>query len=85
MAHLVKIGNSQGVRIPKSLIEQAGLQGKELGLQVVNNGLLITPNNNARDGWIEAIEGIIAASGNEPVDHEWLDATLLTSDEELEW
>lgn len=83
MTHLVKIGNSQGVRIPKSLIEQARLQGKELKLQVVNNGLLITPSNNARAGWRESIKEIIAASGNEPVDQDWLDATL-TSDE-LEW
>ena len=84
MAYLVKIGNSQGVRIPKPLIEQARLQGKELELQVVGNGLLITPCDTARAGWRDAIEEIIAANGNEPLDHEWLDATL-TSDEELGW
>ena len=33
MAHLVKIGNSQGIRIPKPLVEQAQLEGKELKLQ----------------------------------------------------
>jgi len=29
MAHLVRIGNSQGIRIPKAFIEQAHLEGKE--------------------------------------------------------
>ena len=51
MAHLVKIGNSQGVRIPKSLIEQTELEGKELRFQVVNEGLLISPENGVRTGW----------------------------------
>ena len=84
MAHLVKIGNSQGIRIPKSLIEQTRLQGKDLELRVVNNGLLITPIDNARAGWKESIEEIIAAHGDEALDHDWLDAAL-TPDEELEW
>ena len=84
MAHLVKIGNSQGIRIPKPLVEQAQLEGKELKLQVVSNGLLVTPNNRAREGWKESIEAAIAAHGVEVIDNAWLDATL-TSDEELEW
>ncbi len=84
MAHLVKIGNSQGIRIPKPLVEQARLEGKELKLQLVSEGLLITPEKEARDGWKEAIEGVIAAQGQEVLDSEWLDAPL-TSDDELEW
>lgn len=84
MTHLVKIGNSQGIRIPKSLIEQAKLEGKELKLQLVKNGLLVTRSNSARAGWKEAVEETITANGVEIVDREWLDAAL-TSDEELEW
>ncbi len=84
MVHLVKIGNSQGIRIPKPLVEQAQLEGKELKLQVVSNGLLVTPNNRAREGWKESIEAAIATHGVEVIDNAWLDATL-TSDEELEW
>lgn len=56
MTQLVRIGNSQGVRIPKSLIEQAHLEGKELKLQLVSGGLLIAPLSQARDGWKEKIE-----------------------------
>jgi len=84
MTHLVKIGNSQGIRIPKPLVEQAQLEGKELKLQLVSDGLLITPEKEARDGWKEAIEGIITAQGQEALDSEWLD-TPLASDDELEW
>ena len=84
MAHLVKIGNSQGIRIPKPLVEQAHLEGKELKLQLVSDGLLITPEKDARNGWKQAIEGVIAAQGQEALDSEWLDVPL-ASDDELEW
>ncbi len=41
MTTLIRVGNSQGVRIPKALIEQAHLNNKELVFQVVDDGLLI--------------------------------------------
>ena len=84
MTHIVKIGNSQGIRIPKPLIEQAELEGKELKLQLVKNGLLITPEKKARDGWEEIIEQSIARNGIEPPDEEWLDLPI-ASDDELDW
>ena len=84
MAHLVKIGNSQGIRIPKPLIEQANLEGKDLELQVVSQGLLVTPKKGVREGWKEAIEATIKAEGVETLDQEWLDASL-SSDNDLEW
>jgi antitoxin MazE len=84
MAHLIRIGNSQGIRIPKPLIEQAQLEGKELTLQLVEGGLLISPDNNARAGWEAIIEQAIAAGGQESVDREWLDLPL-DSDDDLEW
>jgi len=84
MAHLVKIGNSKGIRIPKPLIEQARLEGKELKLQLVDDGLLISPENVVREGWKESIEHSIAAYGHEALDEEWLNLPL-ASDDELEW
>lgn len=84
MTHIVKIGNSRGIRIPKPLIEQAKLEGKELDLQLVNNGLLITPKKEARDGWKELIEQSLAANKNDDPDREWLDFPL-AADDELEW
>lgn len=83
MAHLVSIGNSQGVRIPKILIKQARLENKELSFKVVDNGLLITPTKTARANWLKQCEAIITTSGQEPLDHEWLDANL--TDDVQEW
>jgi len=84
MAHLVKIGNSQGIRIPKPLIQQAHLEGKELDIQVVNQGILVTPSKKPRENWKKSIEIILATNGSETTDSEWLDAPL-TSGEDLEW
>ena len=84
MAHLVKIGNSQGIRIPKPLIQQAHLEGKELDIQVVNQGILVTPSRKPRENWKKDIETILATNGTEATDSEWLDASL-TSDDDLEW
>ncbi|MBI2589003.1 AbrB/MazE/SpoVT family DNA-binding domain-containing protein [Candidatus Saccharibacteria bacterium] len=41
-ASLIKIGNSRGVRIPKVLIEEAGL-GTELELKLKNGKIFIEP------------------------------------------
>lgn len=84
MANLVKIGNSQGVRIPKALIKQAALEGKELSFEVVSNGLLISPSKHVRAGWKDEIAAIIASKGKEPLDQAWLD-TPLDTDDALEW
>ncbi|MFZ2449879.1 MAG: AbrB/MazE/SpoVT family DNA-binding domain-containing protein [Methylovulum miyakonense] len=58
MTHLIKIGNSQGIRIPQALIQQAHLENQELTLQVVENGLLITPIKKARAGWEEQFKNL---------------------------
>lgn len=84
MAHLVKIGNSQGIRIPKPLIQQAHLEGKELDIQVVNQGILVSPSKKPRENWEKIIEAILAGNVAETTDSEWLDAEL-TSDEDLKW
>ena len=81
MAHLIKIGNSQGIRIPKLLIEQADLDGKDLQLQVVEGGLLISPRKATREGWKESIEDTLKIHGTETLDREWLDARLSTDDD----
>jgi antitoxin MazE len=51
MAKIVKIGNSQGIRIPKPLISLANLENQELDFIVLDNGLLITSKKKSRAGW----------------------------------
>lgn len=50
---LVRIGNSRGVRIPKPLIEQAGL-GEEVELRVVERGLIVEAVRKPRANWADA-------------------------------
>ena len=51
MAKIIKIGNSQGIRIPKPLIGLANLENIELDFVILDSGLLITPDKKARLGW----------------------------------
>jgi antitoxin MazE len=47
---LVKIGNSQGVRIPKLLLDQLNLSG-DLELEVQDDRLIVRPSAQPRAGW----------------------------------
>jgi len=51
MAKIIKIGNSQGIRIPKPIVELANLENIELDFVVLDSGLLIAPDKKARIGW----------------------------------
>ena len=51
MAKIIKIGNSQGIRIPKPIIALANLEEQELDFVVLDSGLLITPEKKVRIGW----------------------------------
>jgi antitoxin MazE len=51
---LVRIGNSRGVRIPKPLIEQAGLDG-DVEVDVKNGAIVITRADHPRAGWANAV------------------------------
>ncbi len=52
-ARLVRIGNSRGVRLPKPLIEEAGLSD-EVEVRVRDGAVIITGASRPRSGWAEA-------------------------------
>lgn len=52
---IVAIGNSQGIRIPKPLLEQTGLSG-EVEISAEDGALVIRPARRARDGWAAAFQ-----------------------------
>lgn len=54
-AHVVRIGNSKGIRIPKSVIEQCQLHGA-VDLIVEQGQLLVRSATKARAGWDQAFE-----------------------------
>ena len=49
-ANIVRIGNSQGIRIPKPVLEQVGFSG-EVELEVEGNTLVIRNTRSRREGW----------------------------------
>ena len=84
MTTLIKIGNSQGVRIPKTIIEQAKLGNRELEFKVIDDGLLIKPVKKPRQGWKDQFDKSLQTQGISESDQEWLDAPLV-DDEDWEW
>jgi len=66
-ARIVRIGNSRGIRLPKSLIEQAGL-GEEVELRVQEGAILIQATTGTRAGWAAAAQRLAAEEGGGIVD-----------------
>ena len=53
---VVPVGNSKGIRIPKTILNQLKIKGK-LDLEVVNNEIHLKPvTEQVRNGWSEAFE-----------------------------
>jgi antitoxin MazE len=50
---LVKVGNSQGIRIPKALIEAAGIES-DLDMELEAGAIVLRRPRKARAGWEEA-------------------------------
>ena len=80
-AVIVRIGNSRGVRLPKPLIEEAGL-GERVSLRVVEEGLLIEPRADVRAGW-DAAARLARHRGDDLVSESWPATHFETS--EWEW
>lgn len=66
---IIKIGNSQGIRIPKVLLEQAGL-GEEVELDVSNHQILIRAVGKPRQGWDEAFRAMAEAGDDRLLDED---------------
>lgn len=61
---IVRIGNSRGVRIPKAVLDETGLDG-EVELRVAGGTVVLEPVSRPRAGWAEAFA---AGGGGGPVD-----------------
>jgi antitoxin MazE len=81
--HIIRIGNSRGIRIPKPILEQTGID-EDVELEVKNNQIIIRPVSNPRDGWDIAYKTMSEEEDDkllqvaENVSHSW-------DDEELQW
>ncbi|MBW2605200.1 MAG: AbrB/MazE/SpoVT family DNA-binding domain-containing protein [Deltaproteobacteria bacterium] len=78
-ARIVKIGNSQGIRIPKPLLEQTGIT-EDVELEVDQNQIIIRPVSNPRSGWDEAFKAMAKTGDDAMIDdaenisHSWDDS-----------
>jgi antitoxin MazE len=52
-AQIIQIGNSQGIRIPKVLLEEGGISG-EVEIELHPDGIMIRKAQKPRAGWAEA-------------------------------
>ena len=76
---IVKIGNSQGVRLPKLLLEQSGIHA-EVEIEVQGDYLTIRPTSRSRSGWDEAF-----AAMSKQHDDVLLDEASTTDWDQFEW
>ncbi|MEG4168651.1 MULTISPECIES: AbrB/MazE/SpoVT family DNA-binding domain-containing protein [unclassified Microcoleus] len=76
---IVEIDNSQGIRIPKSLLDQIGIS-EAVEIEVHGDRIVIRAALKPRVGWEEAF-----AKMAEQHDDVLLDDVITTEWEELEW
>lgn len=74
-ARIIKIGNSQGFRIPKPILEQTGIMDV-VEIEVEKNKIIIRPVKDVREGWDVAFK-IMGEKGDdemiidENISHSW--------------
>jgi antitoxin MazE len=61
---LIRIGNSRGIRLPKPVIEEAGLSD-EVGLRVRPGAVVIHPAAGPRAGWGDAAKQLRERDGGD--------------------
>lgn len=76
---IIKVGNSQGIRIPKPLLEQSGIK-TDVVIEVKGSALIIRNAQAPRDKWDLAFQAMA-----EQGDDRLLDAPTVTDWEENEW
>jgi antitoxin MazE len=78
---LIKIGNSQGIRIPKPILEQCGLRD-EVELEVQHGELIIRSARHPRQDWEQAFQRMAALGDDALLDPE---VAASTTWDEVEW
>lgn len=80
---LIKIGNSQGLRIPKVMLEQLRLSD-EVELEVQENQLVVRPLQTPRYNWDKQFQAMAADKDDELLD-EGVSSLTTWDEEEWEW
>ena len=81
ITNIVRIGNSRGIRLPKSILDQCRLEDR-VEIEVEDNTLIIKPANAPRCGWENAFRGMAQYDDDKLLD---ADAGLSKEWDESEW
>ncbi|MFA6978448.1 MAG: AbrB/MazE/SpoVT family DNA-binding domain-containing protein [Ignavibacteriaceae bacterium] len=81
---VIKIGNSRGIRIPKSLLEQSGL-GKEVDIEVREDELIIRSSDKPRKNWAEGFRAMAKQKDDTLLDSNDSSIQNRWDKEEWEW
>lgn len=68
-AQIIQIGNSQGIRIPKMMLEETRLSG-EVELEVHPEGLLIRSTTKPRSTWDAVFKALAETDDDRPLQPE---------------
>ena len=81
---VVKIGNSKGIRIPKSMLNESGLK-KEVELELKENNIIIKPIRKVRENWEDKFKEMAKQKDDELFDDHSLNDQTSWDNEEWEW
>jgi antitoxin MazE len=81
---VVKIGNSRGIRIPKSLIDKSGLKN-EVELEISEGQIIVKPVSKNRESWNEEFKKMAKNKDDVLLDSEILIDQSKWEKEEWEW
>lgn len=79
--NIIRIGNSKGIRLPKSILEQC--QFKDIvEIEVEGNALIVHPIETPRSNWTQSFAKMAAQKDDELIDQ---DTKLATEWDQSEW
>ena len=81
LVSLVQVGNSKGIRLPKSILDQCQIEDK-LEMEVTNNEIILKPiKNRPREKWAEKFKKMGENRDDSLIINDGLDL----SDKDWEW
>lgn len=81
---LVRIGNSQGVRIPKPVIEEIGLSD-EIEMILKDNQIILRSAEQTRKGWDSAFEKMAEENDDKLIDKDQVEKPSQWDESEWTW
>jgi len=81
---LIRIGNSQGVRIPKPLIKESGLSG-EIEMILRDNEIVLRSAEKTRKNWDQSFEDMAKKGDDQLLDQEEVEQSSEWDQTEWTW